>query len=178
MNNSPKPISLIGYMTSGKSAVGRALSEELNLPFYDLDTEIEKDLNGSITTIFNEKGEVYFRKIEHEKLQEILTQTREIIVATGGGTPLYYNNMEIIQSQSISFYLQASVKVLSKRIWAEKSTRPLVAHLEDKEIPEFVAKHLFEREKTYRKAQYSIPIEGKSIKEITQEITHHIPPHP
>ena len=86
-------IVLIGYMASGKSTIGKILAKELNLSFIDLDHYISDREQMSIPEIFNQKGEIYFRKIETKCLLEVLEKEQEFILSLGGGTPCYGNNM-------------------------------------------------------------------------------------
>jgi shikimate kinase len=139
-------IVLIGYMSSGKSTIGKHLADKLFLPFIDLDIYIEKKEKKSVSDIFKNKGEIYFRLIEHKYLKEILISDQKVVLSLGGGTPCYADNMNLINTaNTISFYLQTSIKVLVDRLTKEKDDRPLIASLEDNKISEFVAKHLFER---------------------------------
>ncbi len=158
-------------MASGKSSIGKRLSKSLDLQFIDLDDYIINKEKASINEIFKNKGEIYFRKIEHIYLKEILEKNTDFILSLGGGTPCYANNMnEIIKENRISIYLQSSVTKLSDRLIKKKSKRPLVASLADEKIPEFVAKHLFERRFFYEKAKFKVNIDNKSKKEVTKEI--------
>lgn len=157
-------------MGSGKSHISKILSDKINFNFFDLDKEISKRNKLSIAEIFKLKGEIYFRKLEREVLEEILATENNIVLSVGGGTPAYYNNMEIINHNSKSFFLTASVGVLAERLQKQKEKRPLIAHLKDEELPEFIAKHLFERNAFYSKAQYQINTNNKSPEEIVDEI--------
>lgn len=164
-------IVLLGYMASGKSTIGKLLSEQTNKPFLDLDAYITQKEKCSIPEIFAQKGEIYFRKIEHEYLKEVLENEQEIILSLGGGTPCYANNMALIHQQNaLSIYLKATISTLSERIIAHKPSRPLVAFLSDEQVPEFIAKHLFERRFFYEQAHKTVSIEAKSEIEIVQEI--------
>ncbi|MDD3723627.1 MAG: shikimate kinase, partial [Lutibacter sp.] len=96
-------IVLLGYMASGKSAVGRILSEKLNIQFIDLDSFIEEKEQLSISEIFETKGEIYFRKIEGIYLQELLNSKESTVISLGGGTPCYGNNIDLIENKSNSF---------------------------------------------------------------------------
>jgi shikimate kinase len=125
----------------------------------------------SIPEIFKINGEIYFRKIEHLYLKELLNNKGDFVLSLGGGTPCYANNMELIQSaKAKSIYIQASIPTLVTRLIQEKSTRPLVADLENEKITEFVAKHLFERRFFYEQAAILLNTEHKSIPEIVLEI--------
>ncbi len=157
-------ITLIGYMGSGKSHIGNLLSKQLSIPFYDLDLLIMKQEQMSITNIFKIKGEIYFRKIEKEVLNNILKEKENFLLSVGGGTPCFYNNMDIINKKSISIYLQNSIETLTKRLLIEKQYRPVISHLEDFQLSEFIAKHLFERRNFYEKAKHIIKSDEQDIK--------------
>ena len=164
-------IVLVGYMGSGKSVVGKLLAHSLELPFIDLDEYIEGELQESISNIFNNKGEIYFRKKEHEYLYKVLQDHDHLVLATGGGTPCYSGNMEVLLEQTpYVFYLLVSVPELARRLSMEKQYRPIISHLNDDSLPEYIAKHLFERSPYYMKANYTLLCDGKSIEEIVKEI--------
>ncbi len=162
---------LVGYMASGKSSVGRLLSNELDVPFMDLDDYIEQQEKKSIPEIFSEKGEIFFRKLEHQMLNKVLDENEHLLLSTGGGTPCYSNNMDtILEKSDYSIYLQLPISVLVERISREKETRPLVKNLSDEELPEFIGKHLFERRQFYAQAKHIIEGNNKSLEEIVSEI--------
>lgn len=163
-------ISLVGYMGSGKSHISKLLSSKLHYKLLDLDKEISLRLNKSIPEIFQKDGEIYFRKKEKEILEDILQEKENSILSVGGGTPTFYKNMDAINEKSTSFFLRTSVNTLSERILKNKEKRPLLARIPDEELPEFIAKHLFERNQFYQKANYIIETEGKSPEEILKEI--------
>lgn len=148
-------IVLVGYMASGKSTVGRLLARQLGVEFVDLDDYIEQHQKKSIKNIFSEKGEIFFRKLEHQMLAEVLEIEKSIILSTGGGTPCYGTNMATILNQSDhSIYLNLSIPNLVERISKEKDDRPLVKNIVDEELPEFIGKHLFERRPYYLQAKH------------------------
>lgn len=162
-------ISLIGYMGSGKSTLGPKLALLSGLDYYDLDAEIEKHTGYTITeTIFN-KGELYFRKVERQKLEEIL-QKDNFVLSTGGGTPCYYDNIDLINKSSLSVYLQYGVPKLFERLAGNSKQRPLIAHLEGEPLREYIGKHLFERSAYYEKATLIINGSKMSEDEIIEEI--------
>ncbi|EAQ41275.1 shikimate kinase [Polaribacter sp. MED152] len=164
-------IVLLGYMASGKSSIGKRLAKSLNISFIDLDDYIIEKENSSIAEIFSSKGEIYFRKIEHVYLKEILDNEKNFILALGGGTPCYANNMDLINnSAATSIYLQGNVPTLVERLIKKKAKRPLVASLSDEQIPEFVAKHLFERRAFYEQTEMTFKIDQKSKKAVAKEI--------
>jgi len=163
-------ISLVGYMGSGKSHISKILSEKLNFKLIDLDKEISRRNKLTIPEIFDKKGEIYFRKLEREALEEILASEENVILSLGGGTPVYYNNMEIINHNSKSVFLRASVGTLSERLLKQKEKRPLIANISDENLPEFIAKHLFERNEFYNKAQVNVITDNKIPEDIVDEI--------
>lgn len=159
-------------MASGKSAVGKQLSDKLKMPFIDLDSYIENHLNTSISEIFDKKGEIFFRLKESECLKELLNREDNFILSLGGGTPCYAGNMDLIENSgsSRSFYLKTSVKTICSRLINEQDKRPIVARVKSEELPEFIAKHLFERSFFYEKATFNIKTDDKKISEISEEI--------
>ncbi len=164
-------IVLVGYMGSGKSTVGRLLADATGLEFTDLDHYIEARESQSIPQIFEKRGELYFRKREHELLQEFLQHHNTGILALGGGTPCYAGNMDLVLGQTPHvFYLQLGVGQLVKRLEPEQQGRPLIAHLDQEELPEFIGKHLFERNPFYNKAHHVIRIQDQSPEQVAQEI--------
>jgi shikimate kinase len=164
-------IVLLGYMASGKSSVGKLLSKKLSMKFLDLDDYIINKEGMSIAEIFEKKGEVYFRVIENKYLKEVLNTKDQFILALGGGTPCYANNMEEInKGNTVSIYLQGKTKTMIDRLIKKKSKRPLIASLADDKIPEFVAKHLFERRLYYELAKITVEIDAKSKKEVAKEL--------
>lgn len=163
-------IVLLGYMASGKSAVGNILSNKLGIQCVDLDNFIEEKEGLPISEIFKLKGEIYFRKKEGVYLKELLNLNEDYIISLGGGTPCYGNNMEFIEINSKSFYLSASINTIFDRLNGETSQRPLVAEIGKENLKEFIAKHLFERNLFYEKAQKKILVDGKSVFKIVDEI--------
>lgn len=170
MNQGITKITLLGYMGSGKSTVARILGEKLGWPVLDLDDYISKKEALTIPEIFEKKGEIYFRKMENVYLLELLKSDRRCVLALGGGTPCYANNMDAILENSSSFYLKASIGTLSMRLNKEKDQRPLIANLSQEQLAEFIAKHLFERRNFYEKASEIISIDGKNPEQIASEI--------
>lgn len=168
-------ISLLGYMGSGKSHISKLLSSKLNFKLIDLDKEIIKRNNCSISEIFQKKGEIFFRKQEREALEEVLATEQNAILSLGGGTPVYYNNMDVINQNSISIYLSANIPTLTQRLYKQKDKRPLITNISDEALPEFIAKHLFERNPFYRKAQFMVSTDEKTPEEIVDEIIHLLP---
>lgn len=164
-------IILVGYMGSGKSTIGKKLSKFVGIPFYDLDKIIEEKEKKSIKSIFKDKGEIYFRKIESQIFNDFISENENFILALGGGTPCYANNHFALQNEDItSFYLKANVETLTERLHSEKENRPLISNLNKEELNDYVRKHLFDRSHYYLQSKNIITIENKSIEEIKNEI--------
>jgi shikimate kinase len=164
-------IVLLGYMASGKTAVSKLLGTALEMPVIDLDDYIERKEGKTIPEIFETKGEIYFRMKEHQYLEEILEMQIEIILSLGGGTPCYANNMKLIHEYTTdTFYLQTSIKEIINRVKDEKSKRPLISTISTEDLPEFIGKHLFERNAFYQQATHSILTDHKTVEEIVVEI--------
>ena len=157
-------------MGSGKTLVSKELNILNNFKIFDLDTEISKQNNRSITEIFKEKGEIFFRKTEKEVLEKILSTEKNIILSLGGGTPCYYNNINLINEKTFSVFLKTNVKTLTHRLSSEKDKRPLIQNISNEDLPEFIAKHLFERNPFYNQAKITINTDNLSAREIAEEI--------
>ncbi|WP_185859497.1 shikimate kinase [Blattabacterium cuenoti] len=163
-------ITLIGYMGSGKTSIGKRLSKEINLNFYDLDTILVESKKESIYNLFKKEGELSFRKIEHLMLKKVLKKKDEYVLSVGGGTPCFYNNIYLLNKYSKTFYLRTNSYTLFKRLFFEKKTRPLIAHLSKKELFQFIMKHLFQRTYFYEKSSEKINTSKKSKNDIVKEI--------
>ncbi len=164
-------IILTGYMGSGKTTVARFLSEETGWPMVDLDNLIEKRAGMAVTDIFSSKGELWFRKMEHAVLQELLSSESNLILATGGGTPCYFNNHELLNAEGTeSVYLLTPIPAILERLENETAQRPLLAGLSPGERTEFIAKHLFDRSFYYNQAKHVITTNNKLPAAIVAEI--------
>ncbi len=164
-------IILIGYMGSGKSTIGKLLSQKTSIPAFDLDQIIEEATQKTIPELFSESGEIKFRKLEHEKLKSFIAENDNYILSLGGGAPCYANNHEFLKLEGItSVYLKASIKELLMRLESERDNRPLLAGLKDEEVEEFIAKHLFDRSYFYHQAKHIVSVDGKNPDVIVDEI--------
>jgi shikimate kinase len=160
-------IVLLGYMASGKSSIGKKIAKSMAMNFIDLDDYIIEHEKMSIADIFKNKGEIYFRLIEHQYLKKILSRSDDFILSLGGGTPCYAKNMEEVnKGDTISVYLNGSIPTMVKRLIKKKAKRPLIASLNDDQIPEFIAKHLFERSFFYEQAKLTVKIDDKTKNEV------------
>ena len=166
-----KKIILLGYMGCGKSTIAKLLAEKVGLPYLDLDEIIETIENSTVKNIFSEKGEIYFRKLEHDIFSDLMKNQDSFVLSLGGGTPCYANNHELLKGENVfSIYLNGSIPNLYERLNNEKVNRPLIADKSEGELKEYIAKNLFDRSYYYNQAQFKVLIDGKSAKEITNEI--------
>ena len=162
-------IYLIGMMGSGKSTVGKTLSEKMHKPFIDLDSEIEKATGKNISEIFDTDGEKQFRKMETKQLK----QYSESIVACGGGIVLKDENREFINENGATILLTASMEELSHRL-SDSGNRPLLA---DENTEEALTKLWLERQLHYlNTADFTIETDGKNPEQLTEEILVQINP--
>ena len=163
---------LLGYMGSGKSTVGQILAEKLDTNFLDLDAYIEQKQQATISEIFNSKGEIFFRKVESEAVKQLCNHSESLVLALGGGTPCYSDTMQFLVNHPnvVTVVLNISIKNVSERLISEKAKRPLIANLKNEDIPEFIAKHLFERSFYYNQAEIGIQTDSLSVAEIVATI--------
>ena len=153
-----KSIVLIGLMGSGKSAIGKVLSEKMGIPLSDTDKIIEKEVGKTIYEIFNDSGEKYFRQVEEKVVARVLNKPAHII-STGGGSILSSKTRNAIKSKSFSIWVQCNVDIISKRIH-DQEKRPL---LKNKNILDTLVKKNKERIKFYRQADSHVVNENSDI---------------
>lgn len=152
-----KSIILLGYMCAGKTTVGRAVAKKLGCTFYDLDWYIEERFHTKVAHIFAEEGEARFRDLERRMLHEA-AEFENVVLACGGGTPCFFDNMDYMNSVGHTFYMKASVQTLCDHIGMSRGERPLLKGKSSEELKEFVAAQLAEREPFYSQAQEIIDV--------------------
>ncbi len=152
-------IFLIGYMASGKSTIGKNLARDLQMNFVDLDQFIESEENMTITELFSSVGENEFRIIENKYLNKLLQEKTNSIIALGGGTPCFYDNMKLVKANGKSIYLKVSATELQRRLQNDSSKRPLIQDLNDEEYMEFIQQQIGQRESFYLQADI-ISVDG------------------
>lgn len=148
-------IFLVGYMGSGKTTLGKPLASKLNLGFIDMDHFIEAGYKKTIPEIFETEGESRFRELEREYLQRLF-ELDNIVVATGGGAPCFFDNMELINRNGTSIYLHMTVEALVSRLTQAGNTRPLLKNKTAEEIKDFIKTSLTQREPYYLRAHYRL----------------------
>jgi shikimate kinase len=146
---------IIGFMGSGKTTIGKQLANKLKYNFIDLDEFIEKNLDMSILSIFSNKGESYFRDIETSYLKKAL-ELKDSVISLGGGTPCFNNNMDIIKRHSKSIFIDLPVKMLADRLKNAKLKRPLINNKSDIELIDFIDTLRSERLSYYNQADFKI----------------------
>ena len=147
---------IVGYMASGKSTFGKELAKDKGLPFLDLDECVESREGRSISEIFAKEGEEYCRKREREILHEICNEADEFVLATGGGTPCFFDNMDYMNQAGTTVFLNTSPLVIVDRLKRQRADRPLLAMYSDDELEFFVREHLESRLSFYLKAKEQV----------------------
>jgi shikimate kinase len=144
-------------MGAGKTTIGKALSKELDMMFYDLDWYIETRMHRTVAQIFAEKGEEGFRKIEHNMLHEV-AEFENVIISCGGGTPCFFDNMDYLNEQGETIYLKARPEVLCSHLRMGKVERPLIKGKSPEELQQFIIEQLEKREPYYSKAKHHLDV--------------------
>jgi shikimate kinase len=159
------PIFLVGYAASGKTTFGKALASAIGREFIDLDFYIEQRFRSTIRDIFAQRGEDGFRVIERNMLREVLG-LENVVIACGGGTPCFFNNMEEMNSSGITVMLKATEESLLRRLTINRSRRPLVMNLSDDELLDDIRQKLAQRMPYYSKAH--LTFESDNLEDIHQ----------
>ena len=155
-------------MASGKSTIGKHLSELQNHPFLDTDLLIEEKIQQNLKDFMLESGEISFRLLEREVLKEVIDSQQKSVVATGGGLPCFEENTKLLIENGILVFIDTPEEVLFNRLLNDDS-RPLIENLNETELKKYISVKLAERRPFYEQA--SIKINGdKSINEICAEI--------
>lgn len=146
----------IGYMGSGKTTLGRAYARAVGYEFIDLDAYIEARFRCTVSQIFTDRGEDGFREIERNMLEEV-ANFENVLVACGGGTPCFFQNMAVMNQHGITIYLDASIDTLFRRLKVAKTKRPLLMNKSDEELRRFISENLERRLPYYQQAQKIFP---------------------
>lgn len=159
-------------MGSGKSYWGRLLSTQLQVPYYDLDEVIEKNTGQTIRHIFDTKGEAHFRELEKETLAQLIAGQSNLVLSTGGGTPCYFNNIDLMKESGTVVWLNPSLDLVCKRLIHEKDKRPLLKNISDTELRSFVLKKMNDRRIYYEQAQVHVNGDEVSLDQLAKQILH------
>jgi shikimate kinase len=165
-------IFLLGFMGSGKTYWGRQLSHKLQVPFFDLDEQIINSEGTSINEIFDKKGEEYFRLLEKDTLH-IITHSRDsMIMACGGGTPCFFNNIEFMNQEGTTVWLDVPMRVLFERLLMERSRRPLLKNLSDDQVWSFIMKKFADRKIYYEQSEIIINEDPILLDSLIEKVFH------
>jgi shikimate kinase len=160
-------IFLIGMMGAGKTTLGRQLASRLGYTFLDLDDLIEQREGRSIAELFEQEGQERFREKEREALEAVVQQYMHVVVATGGGTPCFFDNIDFINRHGTSVFLDVPVEEITQRLSAsDLSLRPLLAGKSLEEVNGFIAKILAERRAFYEQANHTLSGKNSNIERL------------
>ncbi|MDI9356573.1 MAG: shikimate kinase [Chitinophagaceae bacterium] len=165
-----KKFFLIGLPGSGKTTVGKILSMEIQIPFLDLDGEVEKKEKKTVSEIFRTDGEPFFREIESHVLQEIIHKKTEYVLSCGGGTPFFFENMKHMKENGITIYLETPWEDISVRLWRKKEKRPLIESISSQDFQNSIEKRFSYRIPIYKTADIIINTACKEKKTVVGEI--------
>jgi shikimate kinase len=157
-------------MGSGKTTLGKKLANKLNTPFFDLDDEIEKEEGSKIEDIFTSKGEDYFRTIEKELLKSLCQKKDDFVLSIGGGTPCFFNNMELINETGTSIYIKYNAGILTSRLLNTKTVRPLVDGKNEEELKSYIVEMLQKREPFYTQSKFILEKNNIRLEDILELI--------
>ena len=159
-------IVIVGFPGAGKSTIGKRLAEKLDMTFVDLDLYVEEKYHTAIPLLFQRYGESAFRTLESVALEEVLT-IKNAVIAVGGGTPCFHDNMTKINANAFSIYLQLNENEIVDHLLHSKKKRPLTNHLSEPELREYVHKTLAIREPFYLQAQQVWTLQDANSKLLT-----------
>ena len=165
-------IYLIGFMGSGKSYWGRSLGHKLGLQFFDLDELVKESAGKAIPEIFAQEGEEKFRLMEKDNLHLITESHESFVMACGGGTPCYFNNIDYMNQSGITVWINTPMEELYRRLINEKSHRPLISELEDDQLRNFISNKYSDRRIFYEQASTTIDEEPIEIQHLIDKIFH------
>ena len=162
---------LIGYMGSGKTTVGKILAEKLNLSFTDVDWFIEQRYRKTIGELFEIFGESRFREIERKILREV-SEFENTVIATGGGTPCFWDNMDFMKEKGITVYLSVPPHQLFERLKKMAVNRPLLHGKTDEELMDYISRTSEARNPFYNQADIIHPFDDRSMTETIESLAN------
>ena len=165
-------IFLIGFMGSGKTHWGRLLSEKLGIRFFDLDEQVTEHAVKTSPEILAAEGEEQFRLLEKDVLHIITESHDNFVMACGGGSPCYFNNIEYMNTAGTTVWINTPQDTLHKRLVVEKDKRPLIKDLTDEQLRNFIQKKFSDRRIYYEQADIAIDEEPVQLEKLIEKIFH------
>lgn len=159
-------------MGAGKSYWGLRMGQLASLPFIDLDQAIEESTHKSISQLFEENGEEGFRQTESDRLHHWVESEKNLVMACGGGTPCFLNNMEYMKSKGTVVWLHPPIEILLNRISSEQKKRPLVSSLQGEQLRQFIINKMAERRIYYEQAHITVTEDSVDIPSLLKKIIH------
>jgi shikimate kinase len=163
---------LIGFMGCGKTHWGKQLGEKLQMPFFDLDSLIEEREGKTVTEIFAEMGEEYFRMLEKDVLYMITESHPTFVMACGGGAPCFFNNIDYMKSRGTTVWINCSTDCLYSRLVKEKDKRPLIQNIPNNELRSFIIKKYSDRKIFYQQAQVILAEDDVNLEALIEKTFH------
>jgi shikimate kinase len=162
-------IFLIGFMGSGKTTLGKQLATRLGYRFIDQDEMVEQKYQKTVSEIFAKHGEEEFRNAETQVIQDIVKRDN-CVVATGGGTPCFHNNMELMNEYGFTVYIKVDPEIITQRLKDAHTLRPLIKDKSEQEILEFTAQKLAERTPFYSRSKLVLYSKNLSVEDILRAL--------
>lgn len=159
-------------MGCGKTHWGKLLSQKLNVPFFDLDEKIVEQAGKSIGSIFESEGEEHFRVLEKDILHMLSESHESFVMATGGGTPCFFNNIDYLKRQGTVVWINCSTDCLYNRLRKEKAQRPLISDIPDQQLKSYIVKKYSSRKIFYQQATVILPEEVITLENLVNKIFH------
>ncbi|NOS93469.1 MAG: shikimate kinase [Cyclobacteriaceae bacterium] len=164
-------IFLIGLPGSGKTTLGKQAAHQLSIPFVDLDAAIEKAEQRTIPEIFKQSGENYFRQLESELLKKWAASSTDFLMATGGGAPCFFDNVELMNRAGITFFLDVPAMEIAQRISAStKQERPLFNSMDFDVLKDQIETLRSRRISFYKQAQQTLSGRGIQSQQLVEMI--------
>lgn len=166
-----KRLFLVGYMGCGKSTLGRKIARRLGVAFADTDQLVEEQEGAAVTDIFHYEGEERFRQLERAVLESLIARDDDVVVSTGGGLPIWRDNMELMNASGTTVYLRRTAEQIARRLSPYgRQKRPRLRGLDDLELVEFMAGDMIVRGKFYVKSHHAIDCAAMTDEQLVEAI--------